>query len=94
MSAAWTPAPVVVTLAFPDASIASRSCTLSTASVAVGEHTPPEHVMFAVGAFETTTLAAEGAEAAETPAKTRHTKVENRIAQTPWLRAWNVLTVC
>src|SRR6185437_8743497 len=47
----------VVTLVSPLASMLARSVTFNTASAAVGEHTPPEQVMFCVGSDEITTSA-------------------------------------
>src|SRR5437899_2227541 len=51
------PEPVVVTVTLPEESRDSRSFTLSTASLAVGVHTPSEHDMFFVASDEIVTSA-------------------------------------
>jgi hypothetical protein len=72
----------------------SRSCTLSTAFEAVGEQTPAEHVMLAVGAAEITTPAAEGAVVAQSAAKDRHANGEDRIADALGLQRGILSPVC
>src|SRR4051812_50201066 len=46
----------------------ARALTFSTASAAVGEHTPPEQVMFCVGSVEITTSACAEATKAQSAA--------------------------
>src|SRR6202040_127421 len=60
---AWTPEPVVVTVALPEARRLSRSFTFSTALLAVGEQMPFEQLMFWVTSAEITTSAHAGGEA-------------------------------